>query len=124
MTLRLGSSLRDREAVVTTLLVAPALLAYLVVRPADHAVVGQYVAGLRRVLIALGVIPLAAAAALAVATGWTLGLKLGLVAATVLGALSTVVLLVAWRQGSTDAMKPFSSKVAAANPPEAAPETG
>ncbi len=114
VTLRLGSSLEDREAVVTTLLIAPALLAYLVVRPADHAVVGQYVAALRRVLVLLGILPLGAAAALAVAGGWTLDLKLGLAVATVTSIISTAILLVAWRQGGTDAMRPFSAPVASA----------
>lgn len=109
ITLRLGNSLENREAVVTTLLVAPALLAYLVVRPADHVVVGQYVGGLRRVLILLGVLPLVAAAALAVADGWTCGLKLLLVAATILAAGLTLVLFAAWRKGGSAVMKPFSA---------------
>jgi hypothetical protein len=108
ITMRLGASLVDREAVVTTLLIAPALLAYLVVRPADHVVVGQYVGGLRRVLILLGTLPLAAAAALAVATHWTLGLKLGFAAATVASGTLTIVMLAAWKKGSSKDMRPFS----------------
>lgn len=108
ITLRLGAALADREAVVTTLLIAPALLAYLVVRPADHVVVGEYVGGLRRVLIALGTLPLAVAAALAIAAHWTLGLKLGLVLATIASGVLTAVMLAAWKKGSSDGMQPFS----------------
>lgn len=108
VTLRLGESLTNREAVVTTLLVAPALLAYLVVRPADHVVVGQYVGGLRRVLIMLGTLPLVAAASLAVADGWTGALKLVLAITTLLAAGSTLVLWAAWRKGGSAVMQPFS----------------
>jgi hypothetical protein len=111
VTIRLGAALADREAVVTTLLVAPALLAYLVVRPGDHAVVGQYVGGLRRALIGLGALPLAAAAALGLARGWTLGLKLGLAAATLLALALTLILAIAWRRGSSSSMRPFSEPV-------------
>jgi hypothetical protein len=108
VTLRLEASLVDREAVVTALLVAPALLAYLIVRPADHEVVGQYVGGLRRVLILLGVLPLGAATALALASNWTLGLKLGLGVATLFAAGLTAVMFIAWWQGRSAAMQPFS----------------
>jgi len=112
ITLRLGESLKNREAVVTTLLVAPALLAYLVVRPADHVVVGQYVGGLRRVLILLGLLPLTSAVALAVAHGWTCALKLILAAATLIAAGSTLILAAAWWKGGSGEMRPFSSSKA------------
>lgn len=108
VTLRLGASLRYREAVVTTLLIAPALLAYLVVRPADHIVAGQYLRGLRRVLMGLGAVPLLAAASLAVSGGWSCGLKIGFAALTVIAAALSGVFVVAHVRAGGDVMKPFS----------------
>jgi hypothetical protein len=108
VTLRLGPSLQYREAVVTTLLVAPALLAYLVVRPADHVVAGQYVRGLRRVLMGLGALPLVAAVSLSISGGWSCALKLGFILLTLMAAALSGTLVLAWIRAGDDVMSPFS----------------
>lgn len=94
--LQLGSVMEEKEPAVTTLLIAPALLAYLIVRPGDHAVVGQFVSALRRTLVVLGGLPLAAATALSITHNWHLGLKLGMICTSIAAGLLSLVMLAAW----------------------------
>jgi hypothetical protein len=75
--LRLSEVLALAEPAVAILALVPALLAYLVVRPAEHVIVGQFLAGARRVVTAAAGLPLIGAVAI-VANGrdWTSGLKI------------------------------------------------
>lgn len=66
---RLGTVLDQVEAAVALLLLAPALLAYLVVRPGEHALVGQFLTGLRRLLLGVAALPLVGAAMIVGAGG-------------------------------------------------------
>ena len=66
---RLSEAVEETEATVTMLLVVPALLAYLLVRPNDHTLAAQMLRGLRRVLFGVGLLPLLGAAALVMAAG-------------------------------------------------------
>jgi hypothetical protein len=63
----LGRILRVPEAAITLLLLAPALLAYLLVRPAEHTLVGPLLRGLRWVLLLVGLLPVAGAVAILLA---------------------------------------------------------
>ena len=73
----LGRVLRHTDVAVTVLLLAPALLAYLVVRPSQHILVGQFLSGARTTLLLSGALPIVGAAAIAVnGEDWTCGLKI------------------------------------------------
>lgn len=67
--LRLGSVLELNEAAVTLALVAPALLAYLLVRPAQHEFVRSFTTGIRRLLAISGLLPMLGAAAIVLSGG-------------------------------------------------------
>ena len=62
----LDSLLARPGSAVSLLLLVPGLLAYLLVRPAEHPLVGQFLRGLRYVLMASGTTALVGAAALVV----------------------------------------------------------
>ena len=55
---RLGEVLKLNEAAVTLALVAPALLAYLLVRPAQHEFARSFTTGTRRALALSGLLPI------------------------------------------------------------------
>jgi hypothetical protein len=58
-----------REAAVAMLVFGPALLSYLLVRPSEHVLAASLLRGSRRVLLVIGGLPLASAAALIVERG-------------------------------------------------------
>lgn len=57
----LSATVHQADAAVATLLIGPGLLAYVLVRPSEHVLVGGFVRGLRRLLIGSGVLPIGAA---------------------------------------------------------------
>jgi hypothetical protein len=61
---RLDSLVARPGSAVSLLLIVPGLLAYLLVRPAEHPLVGQFLRGLRYVLMASGTTALTGAGAL------------------------------------------------------------
>lgn len=67
--LRLDSILELNEAAVTLALVVPALLAYLLVRPAQHEFVRSFTTGIRRLLAVSGLLPILGAAAIVLSGG-------------------------------------------------------
>jgi hypothetical protein len=67
--LALGSAGKRPERLTPVLLLVPALLAYLVVRPDDHAVAREFLSGTRAVLLGTGLAPIVCATSLAVGAG-------------------------------------------------------
>ncbi len=55
--------------VVGLLLIAPAILGYLLVRPSEHVLAGGLLAGVRRLVISIGIWPVAAATVFALSAG-------------------------------------------------------
>jgi hypothetical protein len=66
---RLPEILQLNEAAVTLALAAPALLAYLLVRPAPHEFARGFTAGIRRTLALSGLLPILGAAAIVLSGG-------------------------------------------------------
>lgn len=64
-TIFLSKALQIPEAAVAVLLISPAVLGYLSIRPSEEALAGGFLVGLRRVIILSGVPPVAAAAGIA-----------------------------------------------------------
>ena len=63
----MSEAVRVADAGVAVLLIAPLLLSYVLVRPTEHILVGGYVRGLRRLLVATGAPPVVGALFLALA---------------------------------------------------------
>jgi hypothetical protein len=75
--LRLAEVLTRPEPAVAVLVLVPALLAYLVVRPAEHVIVGQFLTAARRVVTAAAGLPLVGSVAIVVnGEDWSCSLKL------------------------------------------------
>jgi hypothetical protein len=111
LTLRLGAVVKESAAVVPVLLGVPALLIYLVVRPGDHAVVGQFVSGVRRFLLTLGGLPIVAATGIVAShSRWYLSLKLGFAFITCIAFGISAILVVAWRAPRRGRNLPFSHR--------------
>lgn len=100
-----GTVEQNREAAVAILLVAPAVLSYLFVRPSEHVLVGGFLAGIRRLIVLAGVWPVAAAVLTLLLSGecalrWSV---LGLAAAAVATTAGLFApLLQAWRARRKD----------------------
>lgn len=62
----MGDVLEVDEAAVSLALIAPALLAYLLIRPAQHAFARSFAVGVRRLLLLSGVLPIIAAAGIVI----------------------------------------------------------
>jgi hypothetical protein len=93
----LTETARQTEAGVAVLLLAPGLLAYVLVRPSEHVLVGGFVRGLRRVLIGAGILPVVAAVLLTMADGDPSGAVVALFKLDALGLSLTTVLFAAAR---------------------------
>jgi hypothetical protein len=108
--IKLHNALEINEAAVTLALVAPALLAYLLVRPAQHEFVRSFTTGIRRTLGVSGLLPILGATAIVLSGGKdSLTLRdvfLGLVVAAwaLVGVLSLSAIL-----PIGDSARPFSS---------------
>ena len=94
-TIFLSEALQIPEAAVAVLLISPAVLGYLSIRPSEEALAGGFLVGLRRVIILSGVPPVAAATALALSerdASLALYLFLGVLTLVQAGFLSAVLL--------------------------------
>jgi len=94
-TIFLSEALQIPEAAVAVLLISPAVLGYLSIRPSEEALAGGFLVGLRRVIILSGVPPVAAATALALSerdASLALHLFLGVLTFVQAGFLSAVLL--------------------------------
>jgi hypothetical protein len=99
-TILLCATVKLPEAAVAVLLVSPAVLGYLLVRPSDHALVGGFLVALRRVVIACGVPPVLAAAIVALSqSDDSLPVYILLGFLTAIQAILVVLVLVAYLAG-------------------------
>jgi hypothetical protein len=69
LTVFLHKALRYPEAAVAVLLISPAILGYLSLRPQEEALAGGFLVGLRRVIMLSGVPPVLAATTIALSEG-------------------------------------------------------
>lgn len=88
------------EAAVAVLLVSPAVLGYLLVKPSESALVGGFLIALRRVIILSGALPVLGAAVLALSSGQATFVEYLLLSAiSAMQAVTVVLIAAAFRAG-------------------------
>jgi hypothetical protein len=99
-TILLHETVKMTEAAVAVLLVSPAVLGYLLVKPSESALAGGFLRPLRRVIILSGALPVLGAAVLALCGGRSTPTEYLLLAAiTVMQAVTVVAIAMAFIAG-------------------------